>query len=527
MRRVISALAAALFCCLTLPAPAAEQSAPRWGMAEFALEAKAEYANPFQEVTLTADFTGPGGAKRRVRGFYDGGRAWRLRFMPDVEGAWSGVTHSEPKDNGLDGKRIALRCAAPKSKGPIRADPQFPRHLIYANGEHFLHLGDTVYNLFSGKATDEQAFEFIRDAAHWRINKFRALVWNWGEDDDLPFEVADGAPAPDRYDLAYYRRVERYLQEMQRNGIQAGLILAIGRREAVRGGRKVSLSDSQMDAYMRYTIARLAAFGNVYWELENEYGHPSHQARSEENLAHYAQLVRAEDPFAHPVTCSASDSAQRLPYLDFALFHGKFRDDVQADHDYILRMRNDVLKGIAKPVIHDEIAYEQRMEARSFAGNGTKPDNIRKQAWANYLAGCYWTYGAAPDRWAGLLNKYRVDAAKYPELAHFEYDESAFQWFPAIARFFESVPYWRMEPADGLVTPAGNFCLAEPGREYVVQLPAGGQVEIRLKAPGPYQAAWYNPREGKYQHIGAVAAGVASFSAPDGNDWILHVRRSE
>jgi hypothetical protein len=504
-------------------------------MAEFALQARSHYSNAFQDVTLTAEFSGPGGARRVVRGFYDGGSLWRVCFMPDRQGVWTAVTRSEPRDPGLDGQTLRLRCTAPRTKGPIRADPKDPRHLVYANGEHFFHLGDTVYNLFSGKASDEQALEFIRDAAHWRINKFRVLVWNWGEDDDLPFEVAGGVPNPDRYDFAYYRRVERFLGEMQRNGIQAGLILGIGRREAVRGERKIPVTDAQMDAYLRYTAARLAAFDNVYWELDNEYGHPSHAVRSEENLERCAGLVRAEDPYAHPIACSVccalSEQSQRFPLLDLALFHGKFRDDAQADHDYMLRMRDDPslrsgqapLRGIAKPIIHDEIAYEQRMEARSFAGNGTKPDLIRKQAWADYLAGCYWTYGAAPDRWAGLLNKYRVDAQKHPELAHFEYDESAFRWFPAIARFFEKVPYWRMEPTDDLVTP-GNYCLAERGREYVVQAPSGGAVEVRLDPPGPYEAIWYNPREGDSQRSEVVPAGVRSFTAPDANDWILHLR---
>jgi len=528
MRRSACFLLAALLCCAAVPALAAKV-VPRWDMTDFTLRSDRPYANPFRDIEVFADFTGPDGARRTVRAFYDGGDVWRIRFMPDLEGEWTALTRSEPTDPGLHGKRLELRCGPPKSKGPLRADPDYPRHLIYANGDDFFHLGDTVYNLFGGKVTDAQAVEFIRDAADWRINKFRVLVWNWGVDNDIPLRVVGGIADPDRFDLLYYRRVERLLSEMRRCGIHAGLILRVGLRKAERTKSAVTLSDAQMDVYFRYTIARLAAFDNVYWELDNEYGHPSHHVGSLENLERCAKLVRAEDPYDHPVTSSACcrlpQETQRLPYLEFALFHGKFRDNVKGDHDTMLRMRNNLLKGIVKPIIHDEIAYEQKLEALSFAANGTKPAFIRRQAWANYLAGAYWTYGAAPDRWAGLLNKVHVDPRKDGELARFEYDESAFRWFPHIAAFFEDVPYWRMESHDDFVSPGGNFCLAEEGREYVVQLPTGGAVEVRLGGPGPYDARWYDPRNGEFQSIGTVAAGARAFTAPDQNDWILHLRK--
>src|SRR5258708_2112455 len=60
-----------------------------WRPTEINLTAQASYANPFTDVDVHCEFDGPNGERVVARGFYDGGRSWRVRFTPTAVGAWS------------------------------------------------------------------------------------------------------------------------------------------------------------------------------------------------------------------------------------------------------------------------------------------------------------------------------------------------------------------------------------------------------------------------------------------------------
>jgi hypothetical protein len=81
----------------------------------------------------------------------------------------------------------------------------------------------------------------------------------------------------------------------------------------------------------------------------------------------------------------------------------------------------------------------------------------------------------------------------------------------------------------GLLVPSalGAFCLAETGKVYVIYLPHGGEVNVKLD-PGRYVVKWFNPRNGDYS-MAATAEGTAwkSPAAPDDDDWVLLFTRTE
>ena len=63
---------------------------PRYESLEIKISVDAEYTNPYdaREITLQGTFTGPDGEGITVPGFWDARDAWRIRFTPDLEGAW-------------------------------------------------------------------------------------------------------------------------------------------------------------------------------------------------------------------------------------------------------------------------------------------------------------------------------------------------------------------------------------------------------------------------------------------------------
>ena len=86
--------------------------------------------------------------------------------------------------------------------------------------------------------------------------------------------------------------------------------------------------------------------------------------------------------------------------------------------------------------------------------------------------------------------------------------------------------YWKMNPHNELVEGSTEaYCLAEPGVQYVVYVPNGGDVKLDLTGfSGEFEATWLDPRVGGYSDPLAVSGGSArALSAPSAEDWVLVV----
>jgi len=72
-----------------------------------------------------------------------------------------------------------------------------------------------------------------------------------------------------------------------------------------------------------------------------------------------------------------------------------------------------------------------------------------------------------------------------------------------------------------------KFCLANPGKEYLVYNPAedGASIAVELKA-GKYKYEWLNPDDGKAVSTGTIDAkdGRREFAAPFKGDAVLYIR---
>ena len=122
-----------------------------WELQEITFQAAKEHASPYIDVTMWVDLTGPG-FSRRVYGFWDGGRIFKVRFVATAPGQWAWVSGSnQADDGGLNGGRGTL-TAVPWSETEKRANPNrrgFVRAtanghaLQYADGTPFFLLGDT------------------------------------------------------------------------------------------------------------------------------------------------------------------------------------------------------------------------------------------------------------------------------------------------------------------------------------------------------------------------------------------------
>ena len=90
----------------------------------------------------------------------------------------------------------------------------------------------------------------------------------------------------------------------------------------------------------------------------------------------------------------------------------------------------------------------------------------------------------------------------------------------------QTLEYWKMSPHNELAGPDNDvFCLAEPGKQYLLYLPAGGSIDLNLSGnkSTEYKAYWYDPTRGSSQTAFTVYGGNQSFSAPTAGKWILVV----
>ena len=132
-----------------------------WRETEITLTAQNEYANPYTDLEVWAEFSDETGNVLRRPAFWDGGRTWKIRFAPTHTGYWTWQSFSASADAGLAGQSGEINCE------PAESDNRFYKHgfwrmspggrsLVHADGTPAVLVGDTAW-AFPWRATLEQA----------------------------------------------------------------------------------------------------------------------------------------------------------------------------------------------------------------------------------------------------------------------------------------------------------------------------------------------------------------------------------
>jgi len=354
----------------------AEARVGRWDIFELALPGP-EGGNPFTDVEFFADFRFRN-RLTRVRGFYDGDGVYKVRCMPDAEGEWTYVTHSSRPE--LDGHTGAFGCvpAGANVHGPVRVHNRF--HFQYADGAPYLPFGTTCYAWNHQGAALEA--ETLRSVAASPFNKMRMCVFpkhydfNRNEPEFHPFEgsLADGwdftRPRPD-----FFRHLERCVDGLRGLGVQADLILF---HPYDRWGYK-DLPRATEDLYLRYVVARLAAYRNIWWSMANEFD--LMRSKSLADWDRYFQTVQEEDPYHH--LSSIHNCRDVYP-------HGRHWVSHVSMQSSELHRVAEWRTAYRKPVVVDECCYEGNIH-RGW-GNITGEEMVHR-IWHGVTQGGYVGHG--------------------------------------------------------------------------------------------------------------------------------------
>ena len=380
MLKLSSAATLGTFAASAIDTPASAQSGagtvPLWEVFEVTLHGPTS-SNPFLDVQLTATFS-IGHRSVTVDGFYDGHGQYKIRFMPDTLGEWSYTTSSSAPE--LSGKSSRFTCLAPLqgAHGPVQVRNTY--HFAYADGTPFFPFGTTCYAwVHQTEDLQQQTLDSLSKAP---FNKIRMCVfpksyqYNHNEPALYPFE-RDSAGKSDftRLNPAFFAHIEKRIGDLRALGIEADLILF---HPYDRWGYATMPAEAD-DRYLRYVLARMSAYRNIWWSLANEWD--LMRAKSAQDFDRFFHIVQQHDPVGH--LRSVHYSHTMYDYSHPWVTHGSLQTSK-------FESAPEWLTIWQKPICFDEVQYEGNLNSRW--GNLSGQEMLRR-FWLGVIAGCYVTHG--------------------------------------------------------------------------------------------------------------------------------------
>jgi hypothetical protein len=372
----------ALLCCGALRVSQAAANAPatveKWGTFEITLNGPSD-GNPFLDVTLAAEFTN--GIKTvTVDGFYDGGGVYRIRFMPDQTGSWRYFTRSNRWQLTQQRGTFAVTVPSKGNHGPVGVAYTF--HFAYADGTPFKQVGTTCYTWTHRPAEVEE--QTLKTLAASPFNKLRMCVFpqTHGIKTMPParFPFAGEGTKPDyaRFNPEFFQHLDLRVGQLRDLGIECDLILFHPYDDGHIWGLDTMPPEVE-DRYLRYIVARLGAYRNIWWSMANEYDFV--RTKTDADWDRYFRVVQAADPYAH--LRSIHNGKIIYDHNKPWVTHVSMQNGSAVVEPGRAELYRDVYR---KPIVYDEVEYEGNHKSRWAQLTGHE---MVHRFWAGTVAGTY------------------------------------------------------------------------------------------------------------------------------------------
>ena len=492
---------------------------PEWSKVEISFagpnsQALNTDANPFK-ITVDVVFVAPNRQAFVVPAFYDGdgnggldGNVWRVRFSPNMAGAWSFASiSSDSLLSGYTGTFAVTHssdCAAYTPGGLPNFD--CAGRLRYIEGEHYWRFADGTYWLKGGAnepedflapeqnvgfASKTEAMDYL---AQLGVNSLYILLDNVGGDHNNVWpwigSTAGEARANDEhFDVAKLVEWESIFTQLQDRGIVLHLVLE----------DDSAWTGFNREMYYREMVARFSHHNGLFWNISEEYN----ESYSPDEIKAFADMLLMFDPYNHPVTVHHMESTSNWePFVGDSRFQAtSLQTGPTPQNRAAINWRQIVAdSGHTIPISFDEtglIAASDRELARHIL-------------WSVYLGGATFELHSSP------MTSYREFAELFGDMH--------------IARtLIEQWPYWQMEPENEVLTSGSGYVLGEAGEVYIIYLPEGGGAEIELPSDGTFEVNWYRPDTGDQIAGNPVTGpGRQSLGEPPSDttqDWVIIVNK--
>ncbi len=376
------------------------KSVERWGVFEVSVPGYSA-GNPFEDYEIRGTFTSENETKT-VIGFYDGGGTYKVRFMPGFEGAYQFEISGSFSDQVYSGS-FEVTPAGTDNHGPVRVAPAC--HLAYEDGTPYISMGTTCYVWALQK--EEIQEKTLKTLAEGPFNKIRFCIfpkhyiYNFNEPVSYPYEgtpcdssninednfimFGDSSILPGnewdfrRFNVAHFQHFDRCIQSLMALGIEADIILM---HPYDRWGFSKMGTENE-NFYLKYAVARFAAYRNVWWSMANEYDLFFHKTIMdwESNAA----VVCKYDPYRH--MRSIHNCMNMYDFSRAWITHCSIqRTDVYASAE----LTDKWMAQYQKPVVLDEINYEGNIDN---AWGNISGQEMTRRFWECSLRGGYPGHG--------------------------------------------------------------------------------------------------------------------------------------
>ncbi len=516
------------------------------------------YSNPYSDIPvaggddlLKVTFLGTGGEamnkKITVVGFWDGGSVWRVNFTAPFTGSWK--YSSQSADRKMNGKKGSFDVVAwteeEKNAVPVRHGfitvkndgKQSGHYFEYSDGHPFLWIGDTWWNWTDGRIHFDSFKKLVDNRAEKGFNIGQLFVPGngWGIESsmlDTTYNILD---------TEHVKRVEEMIRYANSKGITVWIHGWWSRPDL-----KSSVGAEKIERWWRYLIHRFGAY-NVIWVLAGEYNMNNYGGFSLDFWKKLGSMIKKEDPYnrivgvhstppfweggAEAPQWATGSVLNQEPWLDYnqsQVGHGRYANEMIP-----LVVAEEYSLSPAKPIVVTEPWYE------FIEGNPTGKD-IRFGAWSAILSGAAGHSYGGGHVWLASVPESPAGEGDWPMEKGFDrttYDYEGAVSMKNLAGFFRDVKWWNMAPHPELVKEYPQpFCLADPGKEYVLYLRYAGMVKVKMDQPatsGKYLYRWFDPASGKFSEEKSFqGSDMLEFHCPESfpavpgyKDWVLYIRR--
>lgn len=357
-----------------------EAKIEQWDVYEITLNGP-DTGKPWMDVDLKGVFTNAD-KTITVPGFYDGGGVYRIRFSPDIQGDWTYQTESNtPELSNHSGK---FTCIPPtgNNHGPLKVVNTY--YLQYADGAPFYSVGTTAYQWTSVKQSIQDST--LKTLSEAPFNKIRMCVFpksyvygNESEPWMYPFKREGEQNDLTIPNVEFFQNFDKRVEQLLKMGIQADVILfhPYDKWGYCQMGKEMN------EKYVRYMIARLSAYRNVWWSLANEWDVP--EIKETIDWEGIGTLLQNDDPherlrgihnwynsedhfFDHTRPWLTHTSTQTSQFYNATAWREKYK----------------------KPLLFDEMRYEGDVPSGWGNLNGQE---MTSYFWMAALSGGYGTHG--------------------------------------------------------------------------------------------------------------------------------------
>jgi len=513
-----------------------------------------QYAGRLKEgkpAFLFAVFTGTAGECSgkimQVPGFWDGGNNWKIRFAPPLSGTWKYQIGSG--DKKMDGKKGKLAVfgwtEAEKNANPARrgfvtvnqTGVRKGRFFQYADGTPFLWIGDTWWDWTNRNIRFESVKKLVDTRAEqgYNIGQLFFAGNGWGKESSL---LDSSFQHPD---IVQIQKVEQMIAYANSKGMTIW-IHPWWSRENI----DATIGSENMRRWWKYVIHRLHAY-NVIWVLAGEYNMNNYGGFPVDFWSSLGELVKSEDPYerivgVHPTPPMWDGGAEAPQWSTAEAIHDQPWLDYNQSQCGHARWCNEFIPEIihraysmqpAKPVVVTEPWYE------FIEGNPTAMD-IRFAAWSAIMSGAAGhTYGGG-HTWRAHLPERPTEVGAWPMDTSFSSNTLLYPGAISVGfmgNFLRTLEWWKMEPHPELVGEnPSQYCLADPGREYLFFLRYGGSVKLDLTGypeSVEFTSTWTDLENSKtLQSYTCKGGKIVEIKCPEDypgvvryKDWVLHVSR--